>query len=276
MKKLNLVTVLSICFLIVGVVVFMLFGSASFLSSNTETENGTTQGNNVSVSTTSGNTDFSENKNKTDINRESEKETQNVSTQPIDFSMKNSLFIGDSRTVGLMEYGGIEDADFFCTVGMSVYNIHKKPVSVNNVGKVTLTELLNNKKYDKIYIMLGINEIGYEFNSIVNKYTELIEFIETKQPDAVIFIQANLHVTKSRSDDDKVINNNAINRLNSELSKLADNKNKFYIDANPLFDDENGCLSADKSEDGAHILAKYYKEWGNWIIKQTALLTGEV
>lgn len=274
MKKLNLVTVLSICFLIVGVVIFMLFGSASFLSSNTETENSTTQGNNVSVSTASGNTDFSENK--TDINRESEKETQNVSTKPIDFSMKNSLFIGDSRTVGLMEYGGIEDADFFCTVGMSVYNIHKKPVSVNNVGKVTLTELLNNKKYDKIYIMLGINEIGYEFNSIVNKYTELIEFIETKQPDAVIFIQANLHVTKSRSDNDKVINNNAINRLNSELSKLADNKNKFYIDANPLFDDENGCLSADKSEDGAHILAKYYKEWGNWIIKQTALLTGEV
>ena len=31
-----------------------------------------------------------------------------------------SLFIGDSRTVGLMEYGGMDKADFFATTGMSV------------------------------------------------------------------------------------------------------------------------------------------------------------
>ncbi|MDD6478252.1 MAG: hypothetical protein PUF48_00330, partial [Oscillospiraceae bacterium] len=70
--------------------------------------------------------------------------TEDITTQPkSDISMDDALFIGDSRTVGLMEYAGIDGADYFCTVGMSVYNIHKKPVSVPNVGKVTLTELLN-------------------------------------------------------------------------------------------------------------------------------------
>ena len=189
--------------------------------------------------------------------------------------MADALFIGDSRTVGLMEYSGMDGADYFCTVGMSVYNIHKKPVSVPNVGKVTLTELLNGKKYGKIYVMLGVNEVGYKFSSTAEKYSELVEFIKDKQPNAVVFIQANLHVSKSRSDSDKVVNNIAINGLNTELSKLADGKSIFYLDANILFDDEAGGLSADKSEDGTHLYAKYYREWGEWIIRQTSSLIGE-
>ena len=30
-----------------------------------------------------------------------------------------------------------------------------------------------------------------------------------------------------------------------------------YLDVNVLFDDENGCLKADYSADGAHILGSY-------------------
>lgn len=208
-------------------------------------------------------------------------ETNKTSSESVSSKSENkvsankALFIGDSRTVGLMEYAGIKNADFFCTVGMSVYNIHKKPVSVPNVGKVTLTELVKGKKYDNIYIMLGINEVGYKFSSTAAKYKELIELIEKNQPDSNIFIQANLHVSKTKSDRDKVVNNKAINGLNSQLSKLADGKTKFYLDANPEFDDENGGLSADKSGDGVHLYAKYYKEWGEWIIRQSASLSKE-
>ena len=204
-----------------------------------------------------------------------QKATETSILESSNVSMDNALFIGDSRTVGLMEYAEIENADFFCTVGMSVYNIHKKPVSVPNVGKVTLTELLKNKKYDKIYVMLGINEVGYKFSDTVDTYSGLLDLIQNSQPDSTIFIQANLHVTQSRSDSDRVVNNPAIDGLNFELSKLADGKNKFYLDANILFDDANGSLSADKTGDNAHLYAKYYVEWGKWIIKQTASLIGE-
>ena len=189
--------------------------------------------------------------------------------------MEDALFIGDSRTMGLSEYALLDGADFFANVGMSVYNIRKNPVSVPTVGKVTLTELLNNKKYSKIYLMLGINEVGYDFDNTVAEYKELVEFIKEKQPDAVVFIQANLHVTKSRSDSDKVVNNKSINELNTTLSGLADGKEIFYLDANTIFDDETGNLSSDKSEDNAHLYAKYYTEWSKWIITQTASLIGE-
>ena len=280
MKKSNLVTLLSLCFIVVAVILFMFLWKAPSASSGTKTEsNSTTQSNIITTpKDTSEDTSYAATEGSSEASTSTieTSTTDNITTPPkSDISMDDALFIGDSRTVGLMEYAGIDGADYFCTVGMSVYNIHKNSVSVPNVGKVTLTELLNGKKYGKIYIMLGINEVGYKISSTVEKYSELIEFIKDKQPNAVIFIQANLHVSKSRSDSDKVVNNIAINGLNAELAKLADGKSKFYLDANILFDDKTGALSSDKSEDSTHLYAKYYKEWGEWIIKQTASLIGE-
>ena len=275
MKKSNLVMLSSLCILIVTVIMFMLFWKTSSAVSDTKTESSSTT--QSDIITTQKDTSEGVSSAKTEDNSETKtSKTDSITSKPnSNTSMADALFIGDSRTVGLMEYSGMDGADYFCTVGMSVYNIHKKPVSVPNVGKVTLTELLNGKKYGKIYVMLGVNEVGYKFSSTAEKYSELVEFIKDKQPNAVIFIQANLHVSKSRSDSDKVVNNIAINGLNTELSKLADGKNIFYLDANILFDDEAGGLSADKSEDGTHLYAKYYREWGEWIIRHTSSLIGE-
>ena len=164
MKKTNLVTLLSLCFIVVAVILFMFLWKTPSASSGTKTEsNSTTQSNiittpkdtpeDTSSTETEGSSEASTSKIETST-------TEDITTQPkSDISMADALFIGDSRTVGLMEYAGIDGADYFCAVGMSVYNIHEKPVSVPNVGKVTLTELLNSKKYGKIYIMIGINEV---------------------------------------------------------------------------------------------------------------------
>lgn len=275
MKKSNLVTLLSLCILIVAVIMFMFLWKTTSAGSDTKTESSSTTQSNI-ITTQKDTSDDISSTETDDSSKASTSITDNITSKPnSDTSMDDALFIGDSRTVGLMEYADINGADYFCTVGMSVYNIHKNPVSVPNVGKVTLTELLNGKKYGKIYIMLGINEVGYKFSSTVEKYSELIELIKDKQSDAVIFIQANLHVSKSHSDSNKVVNNIAINGLNAELSKLSDGKSIFYLDANTLFDDEAGGLSADKSEDGTHLYAKYYREWGEWIIRQTTSLIGE-
>lgn len=202
-------------------------------------------------------------------------ESQTTGQADAPFSMSDALFIGDSRTVGLYEYAGISEADFFATVGMSVYNIYDKPVSVPGTGKVTLEQLLSQKKYHKIYVMLGINEIGNDFSEIVKKYEKLVDYIQTYQPDATIFLQANLHVTQTRSDSGDYINNPAINRLNAAIAELADKENIYFLDANCLFDDSNGHLDKEKSEDNTHVYAKYYKEWGDWIIDQTKRLLEE-
>lgn len=203
--------------------------------------------------------------NKTESKKNSKHEKQTVGKEYFD----DALFIGDSRTVGISEYGDLNNATFFANTGMSVYNVFEKNVSVPKVGKLKLKQLLNYKKFGKIYIMLGINELGYNQEKTLKKYKDLLKFIQEKQSNAIIYIEANLHVTAERSNKDKTINNININKINNEISQLADNEKIFFIDVNEKFDDENGNLSSNYTQDNVHIYAKYYKEWSDWLSQNT-------
>ena len=177
----------------------------------------------------------------------------------------DALFIGDSRTIGLYEYGKLNNATYFALSGLNVYEVFTELVSVPNVGKVSLFSLLEEKQYGKIYIMLGINELGYNFDTTVNKYKSMVEAIQEKQPNAIIYLQANLHVTKSRSDSDSIYNNNNINNFNLTLADMVDNQTSFYLDVNEIFDDENGHLDSSYTSDDTHVLGKHYADWCDWL-----------
>ena len=210
--------------------------------------------------------------NKIETNNEKSNEKNNIKENKIEESkvkeLNNALFIGDSRTVGIMEYGNLKNVTFFANTGLSVYNVREKTISIPNIGKLTLEELLSNKKFDRIYIMLGINELGYDMNQTIKKYGEFVDYINNKQPKSTIYIQANLHVTKQKSDNDKIYNNKNIDILNNGIKKFADNKKIFYIDINEKFDDEYGNLPSKYTSDQVHIYAKYYKDWSNWILEK--------
>lgn len=178
----------------------------------------------------------------------------------------DALFIGDSRTVGLKEYGSaIKNATFFASTGMDIYQIYSVKINVGKLGKTDLMSLLKNNNYSKVYIMLGINELGYTFNNTIKKYSELIDIIRATQPGVIIYVAANMHVSASRSASDNIFNNTNINNFNNMLVKLAENKNAYYLDVNPLFDDADGNLRADYTHDNTHVLGKHYKTWADWI-----------
>lgn len=179
-----------------------------------------------------------------------------------DYSYFNdALFIGDSRTVGLRDYGSLGNSDFFCDVGLTSSDASSSAESGN------LADMLSSNNYGKIYVMLGINEVGNNFDSTMNNFRSLVQNIRTKSPDSIIFLEANLHVTDAAQND--AINNQRINELNSMIAALADNQSIFYIDINPIFDDGNGNLMADCTSDGVHVFAKYYPQWCDWFCLNT-------
>lgn len=182
----------------------------------------------------------------------------------------DTLFVGDSRTVGLREYGQMQGAQFFANTGMSVYQIYNQQISIPEIGRVHFLDLIKQRQYGKIYIMLGINELGYNMNTTVKKYAALIDTIRQYQPHAVIYIEANLHVTQERSNRDAVFNNANIDRFNGEIAKFADKKSIYYVDVNPLFDDGAGNLAAEYTNDSTHVLGKYYRVWANWLATAAA------
>lgn len=186
---------------------------------------------------------------------------------PVDESyFADALFIGDSRTVGLGLYAPIGDATYFGSTGMTSFDVFD--VTAGDTGVYDYLEnLLTYNTYGKIYFMVGINELGSDKDSQREAYWEAVERMHELQPDAVIFLMANLGVTYERSVSDAYINRDSMDEFNRWIATNADGETYFYLDANFLFCDEDGYLRSDLSWDGAHVYADVYTEWSEYIMQ---------
>lgn len=187
----------------------------------------------------------------------------------------DAVFIGDSRTQGMFEYGGISDrADFLCKTSLSIYDIVKKPKAIvkgENGQKITVMEALEKKQYGKVYLMLGINELGTgSAEYFYDEYARVVEEIRKLQPDAVIYVQGIMRVTASKSSTDKIFNNEKINERNEKLKELDNGKDIVYLEINDVVSDEEGGLYEDWTFDHIHLKAKYYQVWKEYLLQNGA------
>ena len=181
---------------------------------------------------------------------------------------KDALFIGDSRTVGLSEYSGWTEPTYFADVGLTIYDIFDKEIAEVNGKKLTVDKALAKQKYGKIYIMLGINELGTgTTKTFVAEYKKVLEEIQKLQPEAIIYIEGIMNVTKKKSDSDAIFNNKNIKDRNNGIATLADNKTKFYIDVNEAITDKTGGIPEKYTFDNIHLKAAYYKIWTEFLLK---------
>ena len=177
----------------------------------------------------------------------------------------DALFIGDSHTDGFRDYAGLDNATYYTKNGLTVWSIFEKPFIEQNGKTVTLEQALSNQRFAKIYLMLGINELGSgTTESFAEQYGLVIAKIRELQPEALIFIQSIFHTTQEKSDS-TFFKNETIDARNSAIALLADNTNVFYLNVNPVFDDDSGALRADYSGDGVHVMAPYYVEWKDYL-----------
>lgn len=182
----------------------------------------------------------------------------------------DAAFLGDSRTLGIADYAGLDGADFFCDNGMTIYKLLEDAgVTYQKTGKkVDLKNALREKQYGKIYIMLGMNELGYgDTRMYLKQYLKVLDQLREWQPEAVIYIMANLHVSRAKNNMETEFNNININDKNVASARLANGRDIFYLDSNPLFTDEEGYLPDDSTFDGVHLYAQYYETWRNFLFE---------
>ncbi len=180
----------------------------------------------------------------------------------------DALFIGDSRTVGFSLYGGLTNATYFADTGLNIFTVLEKEfLSLEGIpGKTTVDVALAQKSFAKIYIMLGINELGRgTTEDFVAKYAEVIKRIQTLQPRAIIYIQSIMHVSGEKAATDPVFTNVNINERNIGLATLANNKDIFYLDVNEAVSDTEGNLMKEYSFDGIHLKAEYIGTWKEYL-----------
>ncbi|SER06178.1 GDSL-like Lipase/Acylhydrolase family protein [Lachnospiraceae bacterium NE2001] len=179
---------------------------------------------------------------------------------------KDALFIGDSRIEGLMEYGNISGADFCYRDGISVFNIQSEWMQWGKNGSGTLKRCLAKKQYKKIYIMLGVNELGNGYaTDYAEKYNELITLIHKKQKKAVVIVMGTMYVTSEYAAESDVFNNDNIDCRNSLVAGYIDGVNTFYLDVNPAVADKDGALNPKYTNDGVHLTADNYYVWVDYL-----------
>ena len=165
-----------------------------------------------------------------ETNKENPINENNTNSKTRNFG-SNVAFIGDSRTQAFIMYAGLSEVIDYTNIGLMVDTaVSKKFITNSNGEKVTILEDLKNKDINTIYIMLGINELGWVYSSIfIDKYEELINKILEIKPNCEIIIQSIIPVTKSKSDSDPIYNNNKIREYNELIKDMAKRLNIKYI-----------------------------------------------
>ncbi len=148
-------------------------------------------------------------------------------------------------------------------------NIKNRGLSADTVDGVLnrLDEIVSSLP-DKIFIMVGINDLGYRKNisEIISSYEKIIQYIRAKSPKTEIYIHSVLPLNY------KLYIGNVLNEkvieLNSHLRRLSSKYDLMYIDLLPVLSDNNHQLGEEYTEfDGQHLNGQGYLVWKSAIEK---------
>ena len=140
-------------------------------------------------------------------------------------------------------------------------------------GKVPIFEAMPYDAFTKVYIKVGLNELGYGTEENFEKtYAELIAKIREYEPRAIIFVHAILPVTAEKSNTDKAHNNANIAARNAALEQFAKEQKAYFIDAGPALSDAEGNLRPEMTSDGIHLKPEYMKLWRDFLCEHGVVI----
>lgn len=164
------------------------------------------------------------------------------------------VFLGDSRTEGFYLYSGLKTGKFLYAVGATVESVFSKKAWDSGHGKIPLLDALAETEYEKVYLMLGINELGWsKAENYRDQYTKLIDRVREDHPEAVVVLQSILPVSAKQDAKGSYVNNQRIGVYNEVIRTLAEEKDCALVDVAEALTGEDGCLPADLNFDGIHL-----------------------
>ena len=182
----------------------------------------------------------------------------------------SSVFLGDSRTEGLELFSGLKHGDFYWARGMTVFKADSadyRPFEIDG-KKYSMVEALALKQYDNVYIMLGVNELGYPAESYESGLGKLLDQILEIQPQAVVYLQTMPPLNDALCRRNKLasyISNENLARFNQAIVRLAAEKEVVLLDTAQAYTGPDGQLPAELANDGCHFSYGGYKLWADYL-----------
>ena len=183
----------------------------------------------------------------------------------------DALFIGDSRMEGFGMYSGVP-ATFYAATGFQLHKFETMKVVRTDHGKVPIFDAIPYDAFTKIYIKVGLNEMGCSSQAQFEaKYSELIARLRECEPRAIIYVHGLLPVTAEKDASDNTHNNANVNARNEALKAFAVSEKAYYLDVASAFANEEGCLPSEMTGDGIHLKAPYMAIWRDYLMNNTVV-----
>jgi len=179
-----------------------------------------------------------------------------------DSYFEDAVFLGDSRTEGFHLYSGLETGQYLFATGATVESVFSKATQETEQGKVSMLDALDGLEFSKLYIMLGVNELGWpKTEQFHDQYAKLIDRVRESHPDARIALQSILPISAKQEAKGSYVNNGRIAEFNAIIVQLAEEKDCTYLDVASAVTGEDGCLRAEETTDGIHLNTKGCVRW---------------
>lgn len=180
----------------------------------------------------------------------------------------HSLFIGESRIAGLYYSGVFSSSDFLFDIQGTIDTAYEDAFSLNDTSDMTVTEALSDGDYDKVFLMFGMNELGWGSDeAFISYYEELVNLIKETSPATTIYIQSAVYVTENYEEEVEWIKNSHVDTFNELLQDICDGETVIYLDVNTALT-ENGYLISENSIDGVQFTEEHMSVWKETIKKQ--------
>lgn len=192
----------------------------------------------------------------------------------------DAVFFGDSLTEGLSLYSVLQNATFIASTGVNPDSVFSKKAILppGEEERITMFQALGRVRPGKIYIMLGANYLGANTGiskkTFLSHYRAMLEKIREQHPDAILYIQSILPVSKEYEDNSNGNNlvgldNQMINDYNEALMGLAGEMEAYYLDVHSAMVNDAGCLPSEETTDGMHPTPNYYARWYDYLFLHT-------
>lgn len=178
----------------------------------------------------------------------------------------DAAFMGNSLVDGFRLFSGLTTCDYYAATSMTVVAAtNKYCITLDNGASGTLVDGLIQKPYGKIYILLGINEIGYDVDTFGQYYTDMLNTIIAAQPDCDIYIMGLTPVSYAKSSSSDLFNMERIGQYNEKLRSIAEDEQCYYIDLVAALSGDDGYLPSSETSDGVHFSASVYIKWLDYL-----------
>lgn len=119
---------------------------------------------------------------------------------------------------------------------------------------------------DKIYVMLGINELGWtKTETFRDQYTKVIDRLREDHPDAKIVLQSIPPVSAKQEAKKTYVNTARIQVYNEVIQTLAQEKQCYFLDVAACLTGTDGLLPEKLNFDGIHLNPSGCKAWLNYL-----------